>query len=84
MFEKLNLFGGIKEETPKQPNKKGVAVINRYKCCYCGACIGTCPVKTGALELIETWVDVDADMCTGCGICAKICPVGAIEIKQTA
>jgi ferredoxin len=53
--------------------------VNRYKCGYCGACVGVCP--TGALELIETWIEAD-DNCTGCGICAKICPVGAIEVKK--
>jgi len=52
--------------------------VNRFKCGYCGACVGVCP--EGALELIETWIEVD-DSCTGCGICAKICPVGALEVK---
>ena len=51
--------------------------INRYKCGYCGACVGVCPA--GALDLIETWVEVD-DTCTKCGICSKICPVAAIEV----
>lgn len=84
MLKKLNLLGGKQEKILEQPYKKGMATINRYKCGYCGTCVGVCPVKTGALELIETWVEVDADMCTGCGICAKICPVGAIEITKTA
>lgn len=52
--------------------------VNRFKCGYCGACVGVCP--KGALELIETWIEVD-DSCTSCGICAKICPVGALEVK---
>jgi len=53
--------------------------INRYKCCYCGACVGSCP--STALELVETWGEV-SDECTGCGRCAKICPVGALEVKS--
>ncbi|PQV41957.1 MULTISPECIES: 4Fe-4S binding protein [Methanohalophilus] len=53
--------------------------INRYKCGYCGACVGVCP--GGALELVETWVEVN-DCCTSCGLCAKICPVGAIEVNK--
>ena len=52
--------------------------VNRFKCGYCGACVGVCP--KGALELMETWIEVD-DSCTKCGVCAKICPVGALEVK---
>ncbi|TAN38001.1 MAG: 4Fe-4S dicluster domain-containing protein [Candidatus Methanoperedens sp.] len=52
--------------------------VNRFKCGYCGACVGVCP--KGALELIETWIEVD-DSCISCGICAKICPVGALEVR---
>jgi len=54
--------------------------INRYKCGYCGACVGVCP--KGALELIETWVEVDENTCIACGICDRICPVGAIEVMK--
>jgi ferredoxin len=53
--------------------------VNRFKCAYCGACVGVCP--KGALELVETWIEVD-DSCTKCGACAKICPVGALEVKS--
>ncbi|MDD1754249.1 MAG: 4Fe-4S binding protein [Methanothrix sp.] len=52
--------------------------VNRYKCCYCGACVGVCP--TCALELVETFIEVSPD-CKECGICTKICPVGALEVK---
>ena len=52
--------------------------VNRFKCGYCGACVGVCP--KGALELIETWIELD-DSCTSCGVCAKICPVGALEVR---
>jgi Fe-S-cluster-containing hydrogenase component 2 len=54
--------------------------INRYKCGYCGACVGVCP--KGALELVETWVEVDENTCITCGICDRICPVGAIEVMK--
>ncbi len=53
--------------------------VNRYKCGYCGACVGVCPED--ALELVETWIEVDKN-CTGCGICAKICPVGALVVVK--
>ncbi|UGV40016.1 4Fe-4S binding protein [Methanococcoides orientis] len=54
-------------------------IVNKYKCGYCGACVGVCPA--GALELIETWIEVD-NKCTSCGICQKICPLGAIEVDR--
>ncbi|WYM88567.1 4Fe-4S binding protein [Methanolobus sp. WCC5] len=53
--------------------------VNKFKCGYCGACVGVCPA--GALELIETWIEV-SEMCTACGVCSRICPVGAIEVKK--
>ncbi|WP_305064708.1 4Fe-4S binding protein [Methanococcoides sp.] len=53
--------------------------VNKYICGYCGACVGVCP--TGALELVETWIEVD-NKCIGCGICQKICPLGAIEVNR--
>ncbi|MDP2217234.1 MAG: 4Fe-4S binding protein [Methanolobus sp.] len=53
--------------------------VNKFKCGYCGACVSVC--LPGALELVETWIEVD-DSCTSCGICAKICPVGAIEVSR--
>ena len=53
--------------------------VNRFKCGYCGACVSVCP--SGALELIETWIEVDKT-CTDCGICAGICPVGALEVPE--
>jgi NAD-dependent dihydropyrimidine dehydrogenase PreA subunit len=54
--------------------------INRYKCGYCGACVGVCP--KGALELVETWVEVDDSTCIACGVCDRVCPVGAIEVVK--
>jgi ferredoxin len=53
--------------------------IDRYRCGYCGACVGVCPEC--ALELIETWLEV-SDKCIDCGRCVKICPVGALELKE--
>jgi Fe-S-cluster-containing hydrogenase component 2 len=42
--------------------------------------VGVCP--KGALELVETWVEVDENICVACGICDRICPVGAIEVMK--
>ena len=64
---------GIKKSTPFYQKMR----IDRKKCCYCGGCVGACPMN--ALELWETELVVDKDKCTDCGICVKCCPVGAIE-----
>lgn len=57
--------------------------IDSDKCCYCGACIGVCPVL--ALELFEIKVECDPKKCIDCGSCIKMCPVGAItKIGKTA
>ncbi|MCE8422786.1 MAG: 4Fe-4S binding protein [Candidatus Methanoperedens sp.] len=53
--------------------------INKYKCGYCGACVGVCPEN--ALELVETWLEVDNN-CKNCGICVKLCPMGALELVK--
>lgn len=50
--------------------------VNGDKCCYCGGCVGVCPVD--ALELEETVLKI-GEKCTGCGLCAKFCPVGALS-----
>jgi ferredoxin len=53
--------------------------VNRYKCCYCGACVSACPTCS-SLELMETWIKVSQG-CKKYGVCTKICPVGALEAK---
>ncbi len=57
-----------------------MAVVNDpEKCCYCGGCVGVCPVL--ALELDETRLRVDNKKCTNCLACIRLCPVGAMEAK---
>jgi len=53
--------------------------VNRFKCAYCGACIGVC--RFDANELVETWVEIN-DNCTECMACVKICPLGALEVEN--
>ncbi len=53
---------------------------NEGKCCYCGGCVGVCPVL--ALELQDTRLVIDKEKCTNCGSCVKICPVGAMTIEK--
>ena len=55
--------------------------IDKEKCCYCGACVGACPVS--ALELDETKIQVDNNKCIDCGACVWICPIGCITDTRT-
>ena len=57
-----------------------MVVVDRWRCCYCGACVASCP--GGALQLAETRVLVD-DTCTDCGLCLTACPVGALRFKHS-
>ena len=41
--------------------------------------MGVCPV--GALDLIELWLEIDQEVCSGCGSCVKVCPVGALDME---
>ena len=50
--------------------------VVRDKCCYCGGCVGLCPVD--AITLYETHLEI-GDACIDCGICVKFCPVVALE-----
>ncbi|CAD7769243.1 4Fe-4S binding domain protein [Candidatus Methanoperedenaceae archaeon GB50] len=52
--------------------------VDRYRCGYCGACVGVCP--NVAIELVETWIAVNDELCESCSICVKICPIGALEV----
>ena len=56
------------------------AKINKDKCMYCGGCTAICPVN--ALELKETYIEVDASKCINCGACEKFCPAGAIKVVK--
>jgi ferredoxin len=53
--------------------------IDRTKCMYCGACVGTCP--TLALLLEETRVRYFEAKCIRCGFCEIVCPPGAIDLE---
>ncbi len=57
-----------------------VAVVNRYRCAYCGACVSVC--KFNANELIETFLQIYEDRCNGCGMCVKVCPMNALEVIE--
>ncbi|OFV67975.1 MAG: ferredoxin [Candidatus Syntrophoarchaeum caldarius] len=54
-------------------------LVNRYKCGYCGTCVGVCP--SNALDLIELWLEIDQDSCSDCRSCVDVCPVGALAME---
>ena len=54
-----------------------MVVVEHEVCCYCGGCVGVCPVN--AIELVERILKIDGDKCVSCGNCVKFCPVGALE-----
>lgn len=57
-------------------------LVNRNKCCYCGACVAVCPVLEGALDLEEVILKVNHNICIECGMCTQICPVGALSMTK--
>lgn len=54
--------------------------LDRYRCTYCGGCVGVCPVE--ALTLAETRLVV-SDHCIDCGDCVLACPMGALRLDPT-
>jgi len=53
-------------------------VIRREICGYCGACVSVCP--EAALELVDAYLEIDAEKCKNCKICVRVCPLGALEV----
>lgn len=50
------------------------------KCCYCGGCVGVCPVN--CITLKETRIEIDNEKCINCQACVRICPVEAMKKKE--
>lgn len=63
-------------------------ILNNFeveKCCGCGACINTCPVK--ALDYSQDKFgfivpQINEDLCINCGKCIKVCPYHNSEKKE--
>ena len=78
--ERAQGTGIVPEETAGSPaGGKDMITVNRYRCGYCGACVGACPQN--ALDLIETFIEIDEN-CNNCSICTRVCPMGALELVK--
>jgi len=51
-------------------------------CTYCGGCVSVCP--SGALELAETRLVIDDELCNTCELCIQACPAGALTVEGEA
>ncbi len=74
----------------------GVAVVNKYKCISCGACVSACPKKIISripkdakvfVACSNTWRGKEVrsiceNGCIACGMCEKKCPENAIKLSN--
>jgi ferredoxin len=52
-----------------------ISLLNN-KCDFCGTCVGVCPEN--CIDLSETELQIDHQICTLCHKCVWICPVEAL------
>ncbi len=60
-------------------------VIERNRCCGCGACYSICPKKAITMVLDDEGFEypvVNQDACIRCGLCEKVCPVLQYDTKK--
>ena len=56
--------------------------IKPGKCDFCGCCVAVCPVD--CIELKETDISIDYNICIDCKLCLYICPIEVFEDVETA
>tara|TARA_B100000029_G_C17607696_1_gene968041 strand:+ start:3983 stop:4156 length:174 start_codon:yes stop_codon:yes gene_type:complete len=54
--------------------------IKPNKCDYCGCCVGVCPVD--CIELEESNISIDDDVCIDCKLCLYICPIEVFDYVE--
>ena len=55
-----------------------IRIVDKKKCCGCGACAQRCPRKCITMHTDKegfAYPVVDTGQCTNCGLCEKVCPV---------
>lgn len=56
-------------------------MVDKYRCCGCGACVSVCPV--GAITMTEDGALTDRGKCINCGACSEECVFGARKMSAT-
>lgn len=62
-------------------------VLEKKRCCGCGACLSACPKKAICMETDAEGFEypvVKQNLCVNCGLCESVCPVLHYEEKQVA
>ena len=72
------------------PRSRYVAVQDRERCNFCGACVKRCHFDAFCHDGSTVEIDgktkksvrFDSEKCWGCGLCANTCPSGAIVMRS--
>lgn len=56
------------------------ATIDIEKCTACGLCKELC--RFSAIEIKDSFFEIDGYACEGCGLCAEACPTGAVSVEK--
>jgi ferredoxin len=55
-----------------------IKIIEKAKCCGCGACVNVCPKQCIEMQLDNEgflYPVVDENQCVECNLCDKVCPL---------
>jgi len=63
----------------KKPGN-GLIYVVPDRCDFCGTCVAVCPVD--CMELAESRLTIDHQICTRCLNCVQVCPVEALAFRE--
>ena len=61
---------------------KCISIVEKQKCCGCGACVNVCPrdaIENKVDEYGFVYPSVNKDLCIECGLCVSVCDFGSEE-----